>query len=70
MKGLNLDFPKDIDFYFEIFGKRGEQRSGIYTAEIAKKKIWTKDEEKNIFEIHSDGVAKVKQNKYHLNRVN
>ncbi len=62
LKGQNLEQGKDIDFFFELNGNPEDRKGGIYTADLKKGKIWTKDDESNIFEIHADGTAKVKFN--------
>ena len=61
-KGMNLDFDslKDTDYLFELNGKSDERKGGVYTCDMRKGKIWTKDDETNIFELHSNGDAKCK----------
>jgi len=46
---------KDFDFFFELFGVPGERRSGVYTANIDKGRIWTQDEEGNYFIVYANG---------------
>jgi hypothetical protein len=60
LKGSNLEFGKDLDYLFELNGKPSERKAGVYTCDLKKQKIWTKDEERNIFEIHADGTTKAK----------
>jgi hypothetical protein len=61
-KGQNLDVfnDKDVDYLFEINGKPEERKRGSYTVNMVKSKIWTRDDEDNIFEIHADGTSKCK----------
>ncbi len=56
----NFDELLDVDYLFELNGKNSERKGGIYTCDLAKGKIWTRDDETNIFEIHSNGIAKCK----------
>ena len=56
----NFDDLLDVDYLFELNGKNSERKGGIYTCDLAKGKIWTRDDETNIFEIHSNGIAKCK----------
>ena len=60
IKGQNLEMDKDIDYFFELNGNEDERKGGVYTANLRKNKISTKDDESNVFEIHADGTAKVK----------
>jgi hypothetical protein len=60
LKGNNLEFGKDVDYLFELNGKVNERKAGVYTCDLKKQKIWTRDDERNIFEIHADGIAKAK----------
>ena len=61
-EGMNKNFEKgeDIDYYFEVNGKAEERKGGIYTCELNKGKIWTKDKETNIFVQLSSGDNKCK----------
>ena len=61
-KGMNKDFEnlKDTDYLFELNGKSDERKGGVYTCDMKKGKIWTRDNETNIFELHSNGDAKCK----------
>ena len=58
--GQNLPDGSDMDYLFEINGKPQDRRGGVYSVDMQKEKIYTKDTEKNIFELHSDGNAKYK----------
>lgn len=58
--GQNLPDGSDMDYLFEINGKPEDRRGGVYSVDMKKEKIYTKDTEKNIFELHSDGTAKYK----------
>jgi len=58
--GQNLPDGSDMDYLFEINGKPQDRRGGVYSVDMRKEKIYTKDTEKNIFELHSDGNAKYK----------
>lgn len=60
--GAKKDFEnmKDTDFLFEINGKPSERKAGVYTIDLKVGKIWTRDDETNIFEQHSNGDAKCK----------
>lgn len=55
-----LNNMNENDYLFELNGKPSERRGGAYTAQLGRgvSKIWTKDHEHNVFEIHSDGTAK------------
>jgi hypothetical protein len=58
--GHNVTDGSDTDYLFEINGKPEDRRGGVYSVDMKKEKIYTKDTEKNIFEIHADGSAKYK----------
>ena len=60
--GLKKDFDnlKDVDYLFELNGKNTERKGGVYTCDLKKGKIWTKDDETNIFEVYSNGDSKCK----------
>lgn len=60
LSGQNLPEGEDTDYLFEINGKPEDRRGGVYSVDIKKEKIYTKDTEKNIFELHADGAAKYK----------
>ena len=47
----------DYDYFFELFGIPGERRSGVYTADLAKGRLWTLDEEGNMFIIYANGSS-------------
>ena len=61
-EGMNKDFEnnEDIDYLFEVNGKPEERKGGIYTCELSKGKIWTKDKETNIFVQLANGDSKCK----------
>ena len=61
-EGMNKNFEKneDIDYLFEVNGKPEERKGGIYTCELNKGKIWTKDKETNIFVQLANGDSKCK----------
>ena len=46
---------KDYDYFFELFGIPNERRSGVYTANLDKGRLWTQDEEGNYFIVYSNG---------------
>lgn len=46
---------KDYDYFFELFGIPNERRSGHYTANLDKGRIWTEDEEGNYFIAYANG---------------
>ena len=46
---------KDYDYFFELFGISSERRSGVYTANLDKGRIWTQDEEGNYFIVYANG---------------
>jgi hypothetical protein len=48
---------KDFDYFFELFGVPNERRSGVYTANLDKGRIWTLDEEGNHFIVYSNGES-------------
>ena len=45
----------DYDYFFELFGVPSERRSGVYTANLERGRIWTEDEEGNHFIIYANG---------------
>ena len=61
-EGMNKNFEKneDVDYLFEVNGKPEERKGGIYTCELNKGKIWTKDKETNIFVQLANGDSKCK----------
>ena len=61
-EGMNKNFEKgeDLDYFFEVNGKPEERKGGIYTCELNKGKIWTKDKETNIFVQLASGDNKCK----------
>lgn len=60
LKGQALERGQDLDYLFELNGKPEERRGGFYTINMQNSKIWTRDDENNVFEIHADGTAKCK----------
>jgi len=46
---------KDYDYFFELYGVPSERRSGVYTANLDKGRLWTEDEEGNYFLIYANG---------------
>lgn len=46
---------KDYDFFFELYGVPSERRSGVYTANLDRGRIWTQDEEGNFFIVYASG---------------
>ena len=46
---------KDYDYFFELFGIPKERRSGVYTVNLDKGRIWTEDEEGNYFISYANG---------------
>lgn len=50
----------DIDYFLQLFGIPEERKNGVYTAELRKKILWTKDNEGNYFSISSTGETKGK----------
>lgn len=46
---------KDYDYFFELFGISSERRSGVYTANLNKGRVWTQDEEGNYFIAYANG---------------
>jgi hypothetical protein len=59
-QNLNVFNERDVDYLFEYNGKPEERKRGSYTVNMKKSKIWTRDDEDNIFEIHADGTTKSK----------
>ena len=62
-----IDFEKYFDLLeennnhmFEIYGKKEERKGGIYTGDLKKGILYTKDNERNIFELNVNGSAKEK----------
>lgn len=54
-KGIAEFGTKDYDYFFELFGIANERRSGVYTANLDKGRIWTQDEEGNYFIVYANG---------------
>lgn len=48
-KGEKKPFGKDSDFWLQLFSVADERKCGVYTVSLAKKCIFTKDEESNYF---------------------
>lgn len=46
---------KDYDFFFELYGVPNERRSGVYTANLDRGRIWSQDEEGNFFIVYANG---------------
>ena len=46
---------KDFDYFFELFGLPNERRTGVYTCNLDKGRIWTLDEEGNHFIVYANG---------------
>lgn len=46
---------KDYDYFFELFGVPNERRSGVYTVNLDKGRVWTEDEEGNYFIVYANG---------------
>lgn len=55
--GYSLDFGKDKDYFFELFGLANERRSGVYTCDIAKGNVKTTDNEGNVFIVYANGES-------------
>ena len=54
--GKQMEFgTQDYDFFFELFGMPNERRSGVYTCDLDKGRIWTRDEEGNHFIVYANG---------------
>ena len=54
--GKNEEFgTKDYDYFFELFGVPAERRSGVYTINLEKGRLWTADEEGNHFIVYANG---------------
>mmetsp|Transcript_30767 Transcript_30767/g.30254 ORF Transcript_30767/g.30254 Transcript_30767/m.30254 type:complete len:391 (+) Transcript_30767:115-1287(+) len=45
----------DYDHFFELFGVSTERRAGVYTANLDQGKVWTQDDEGNIFIVYANG---------------
>lgn len=43
----------------QLNGNQENRKGGVYTIDLKKKMIWTKDDEGNYFEQHADGNTKV-----------
>jgi hypothetical protein len=55
--GMNLEMPRDKDYFFEIFGTSQERRSGVYSVDLKFGKLWTHDEEGNTFIVYANGES-------------
>lgn len=60
-KGENNQNGLDINYWLELFSVPDERKSGVFTAFLDQKTLWTRDEESNFFSISSTGevVAKI-----------
>ncbi len=56
-RGRNAKFGNDSDYMFDLFGIPKERKEGIYTVEVQKGLLWTRDSEGNIFRILADGAS-------------
>ena len=54
-RGRNVKFGNDNDYMFDLFGIPKERKEGIYTVEVGKGLLWTRDAEGNIFRVLADG---------------
>ncbi|CAD8197924.1 unnamed protein product [Paramecium octaurelia] len=54
-KGEKRQLGQDIDYWVQLFSLPDERRSGVYTIDLERKCIFTRDEEANYFEIDEDG---------------
>jgi hypothetical protein len=54
-----MEIGKDVDYFYNLFADAEERKSGVYTVNMEKGKIWTKDDELNRFELYSNGITKV-----------
>ena len=46
-------------FLEQLNGNSDKRSGGLYTVDLKKKMIWTRDDEGNYFEQHADGNTKV-----------
>ncbi|KRX02221.1 hypothetical protein PPERSA_04843 [Pseudocohnilembus persalinus] len=53
--GQNEQIGKDIDYWLQFFSIAEERRAGVYTVDMNQKKLWTKDQQGNIFGLCSNG---------------
>lgn len=54
-RGKNIKYGHDSDYMFDLYGISSERNEGIYTIEVGKGLLWTKDGEGNIFRVLADG---------------
>lgn len=59
-KGEQREANKDIDYFLQLFGVPNERKTGVFTADLKKKVLWTQDEEGNRFVMHADGELESK----------
>lgn len=60
MSRNDSDEGKSDDNYMSaLFGEENDRKGGVYSCSLKKSKLWTKDYENNIFEVHADGTMKV-----------
>lgn len=55
--GYHSDLGRDKDYFFELFGVESDRRSGVYTANVIKGTIQTKDDEGNVFVVYANGES-------------
>ncbi|CAD8207264.1 unnamed protein product [Paramecium octaurelia] len=54
-KGEKKQLGQDIDYWLQLFSVSDERKAGVYTIDLTRKCIFTKDEESNYFQIDEDG---------------
>lgn len=51
-------FQDPSEYFLQLFCLPGERKEGVYTCNLAQMKLWSKDNEGNVFELFSDGKVK------------
>ena len=49
MKGENRKDGEDIDYWLQLFSVPNERKSGVFTANLEERHIFTRDDESNYF---------------------
>lgn len=53
-------FTEPTEYFLQLFCVAQERKEGVYSADIEKGQLWTKDHEGNYFQLQSDGKVRSK----------
>lgn len=51
---------EDIDYWLQLFCVPEERKAGVYNISLQDKSFWTRDDEGNLFTLHSNGEIDTK----------